>query len=90
MGARDKAYGEKILSGMKKLIPEDNQIIGSFICQGKIPMALKKRYEDALKKNPDDIHMKLQLENHEQSQSHPDKQDIEDAKCFAREMIERI
>ena len=67
-------------------IPKDNEILGSFICQGKIAEGLKAKYKEMLKLSPDNEHIRQQLNNHEESQSHPDEQEIYEASMFAKNM----
>lgn len=42
MGASTKgSYGASIIEKIQSIIPKDNEILGSFICQGKIAEGLK-------------------------------------------------
>lgn len=63
---------------------KNQQILGHFLCQGKVNDKLIERYKDMLKKNPDDEHMKQQVANYENGKTHPDETDIVNARKFAR------
>lgn len=50
MGASTKgSYGASIIEKIESIIPKDNEILGSFICQGKIAEGLKVKYKEMLK-----------------------------------------
>ncbi|HBF4254356.1 flavodoxin family protein BilS [Clostridioides difficile] len=88
MGASTKgSYGASIIEKIQSIIPKDNEILGSFICQGKIAEGLKVKYKEMLKLSPDNEHIRQQLNNHEKSQSHPDEQEIYEANVFAKNMM---
>ena len=44
-------YFEKILAATRKALDGSNTVIGSFMCQGKMPMSVRQRYE-AMKAQP--------------------------------------
>lgn len=88
MGASTKgSYGASIIEKIQSIIPKDNEILGSFICQGKIAEGLKVKYKEMLKLSPDNEHIRQQLNNHEEFQSHPDEQEIYEANVFAKNMM---
>ncbi|HBF6276715.1 TPA: flavodoxin family protein [Clostridioides difficile] len=88
MGASTKgSYGASIIEKIQSIIPKDNEILGSFICQGKIAEGLKVKYKEMLKLSSDNEHIRQQLNNHEESQSHPDEQEIYEANVFAKNMM---
>ncbi len=70
-----KEFFEPIISSVKNILAEKNEIIGEFICQAKVS-ATK---QEAIKKMDIDKYnsMKPELDN---SQSHPDQNDIENLK----------
>lgn len=81
---KDSSYFENIAQNMKKAIPSTIQVLNtSFICQGKMPMSIKKRYEDMLKNSENNIQIQEMIENFDMALSHPDKQDKIDAIKFA-------
>lgn len=80
-------YFQGILERVSGFISSDNEQIGSFMCQGKMPEAVKKRYEDMAKKNPDDERILSFLNNYEKALAHPDEKDLFDLKSMAEKFI---
>ncbi|MCC0783480.1 flavodoxin [Clostridioides sp. ES-S-0108-01] len=88
MGASTKgSYGDSIIEKIESIISKDNEILGSFICQGKIAEGLKAKYEEISKLYPENEHIREQLNNYEESQNHPNKQEICEASIFAKDMM---
>ena len=73
------AYFEQILSRVKELLPGQVEVIGSFMCQGKMPLSVRQRYE-AMPESPRRTAM---IENFDLAVSHPDAQDLADAQNAA-------
>lgn len=78
------SYFNTILSEVKKLIPDSNTIINSFMCQGKMPHTVLERYEKLLKDQPENSNISNMINNYKKALSHPDLQDIEVAKSHAK------
>lgn len=77
MGASDKnGYGDIIKKNAESLVPEDNKIIGHFVCQGKLNPKLKEIYEKRLENEPNNENIIIQLNNYEESRLHPSKDDL--------------
>ena len=71
-----EGYFNKILKTVQKSLDRSNTLIGSFMCQGKMPLSVRQRYE-AMKKQP--IHMPnldMLIENFDKALSHPDADDL--------------
>ena len=78
-------YFHRILKNVQKSLGRSNKIIGTFMCQGKMPMSVRNRYE-SMKKNP--IHMpKLDemIENFDKALSHPDAADLDQLIAAAKQ-----
>ena len=89
LGAKDSGnYYEKIKDRVEGLINKDNEIIGHFLCQGKINERLTERYKEILKKNSTDEHIIEQLKNHEEASKHPNNEDIENVKKLIKNINE--
>lgn len=69
-----QSYFEQLKSRMASNLPDDNQVIGSFLCQGKMPMSVRTRYESLAKSKPDMANQ--MLENFDKALSHPDENDL--------------
>ena len=50
---KDKEYYATLFSRVKDNIDSSNEILGYFYCQGKMPIAVRERYVNLLKENPD-------------------------------------
>ena len=74
---KDINYFNQIVERVKDNIDKSNQIIGQFMCQGKMPMVVKKRYEEMLVSDPEDQKSKLMLQNFDEALKHPSKEDLD-------------
>ncbi len=71
------AYFAQILDRVKAHLNQGVQVVGTYMCQGKMPPAVRTRYE-AMPESPRRTAM---LENFDQALSHPDQQDLAAAKA---------
>ena len=72
----DEKYFEKILKKAERLISPDNQVIGAFMCQGKMPMSVRERYQKMEKGVIKVPHLDRLIENFDKALSHPDDYDL--------------
>lgn len=88
LGASDIGeYYKDVKKRVEEQLAGVNQLLGHFLCQGKIDERLTEHYKKQLKDDPDNPHIKAQLENHKQASSHPDAQDLQNAKDFVKRYI---
>ena len=66
------AYFEQILGRVRENLGPEVPVIGTFMCQGRMPQAVRDRYE-AMEDSPRRTAM---LENFDRAASHPDEQDL--------------
>lgn len=66
------AYFAQILDRVKGHLGQSVQVVGTYMCQGKMPPAVRVRYE-AMPESPRRTAM---LENFDQALGHPDQQDL--------------
>lgn len=66
------AYFQQILDRVKANLAPGVQVTGTYMCQGKMPQAVRDRYA-AMEESPRRTTM---LENFEQALSHPDQEDL--------------
>ena len=66
------AYFDQILGRVKEKLGPAVQVVGTYMCQGKMPPAVRRRYE-AMEDSPRRTAM---LENFDRAVSHPDEQDL--------------
>lgn len=70
-------YFEKILNNVKAFIPHDNEVQSLFMCQGKMPMAVRERYEKMLADPEKSAQANMLIKNFDMALSHPDEKDRE-------------
>ena len=64
----DPAYFERILDAVQQALAPDNTVFGRYMCQGKMPMSVRQRYEQ--------MNQTQLLENFDRALSHPDADDL--------------
>ena len=73
-------YFEKYLAATRKRWTGATPSLGSFMCQGKMPVSVRQRYE-AMKAKPLHIpNLDALIENFDKALSHPDAADLEQLK----------
>ena len=73
-------YFEKILKAVQKSLDKTNTLTGSFMCQGKMPLSVRQRYEK-MKAQPISLpHVDALIRNFDSALSHPDAEDLEHLK----------
>ena len=60
--------------GTRRCLPAGNELLGSYFCQGKMPEAVRQRYEAMAKTDPEKA--RPLLENFDRALSHPDEADL--------------
>lgn len=81
-----QAYFDAILQRTQALLPAGNIVLGGWMCQGRMPAAVRVRYEAMAAQNPDDPKPASFLANFDHALSHPDQTDLAAASAFAAEM----
>lgn len=66
------AYFAQILGRVKEYLSQGARVVGTYMCQGKMPQAVRARYEAM----PESPHRAAMLENFDQALGHPDQQDL--------------
>ena len=77
---KDNGYFASILDTVSKLLPSTCSLIGSYMCQGKMPQSIKDAYLKMKEKNPNDKSIDTRIENFEKALSHPDSDDLNNLK----------
>lgn len=85
----DEAYFAQIESRARKWLPADNTYMGAYLCQGKMPMQVRKRYEEMLPGGEKGAWLQAMIRNFDEALLHPDRADEEGAARFAREVAEK-
>lgn len=83
-------YFAQILDRVRTYLPADAQYIGGAMCQGKMGMGVKRRYEGMLEKNPENAQARMLIDNWNKAQSHPNEDDVSRIAAAAKEALEGI
>ena len=83
-------YFAQILDRVRTYLPADAQYIGGAMCQGKMGMGVKRRYEGMLKKDPENAQALMLIDNWNKAQSHPNEDDFSRIAAAAKEVLEGI
>ena len=71
-----EAYFQTILDKTKACIDGSNTVIGTYMCQGKMPLSVRERYVK-MKEQPDHMpNIDAMIENFDKALSHPDADDL--------------
>ena len=70
------AYFTQILERVRANVTASCEIIGTFMCQGKMPESVRKRYELMKEKMPQDDKVEMMIENFDKALPHPDQADL--------------
>lgn len=73
-------YFEKLLAGVGGLVPEDNTLTKGFMCQGKMPAAVRERYVK--------MGNAQGVENFDRALTHPDQCDLDGVRAWAQEIVD--
>ena len=79
-------YFQSIIGRTQAALAEDNMLAASFMCQGKMPLAVRERYEKNLLEQPLNDKLREMIANFDQALSHPDAQDLADLTQWAQNL----
>lgn len=83
-------YFAQILDRVRAYLPADAQYIGGAMCQGKMGMGVKRRYEGMLEKDSENAQARMLIDNWNKAQSHPNEDDVSRIAAAAKEALEGI
>lgn len=83
-------YYEKLFKRVRTNINETNEILGYFICQGKMPMSVKQRYIDLIKAHPEDKNLEVSIRNFDEALKHPNETDLKNLNNWVNKIVEKI
>ena len=73
-------YYKKIVGNVRAFLDADNAYLGAYLCQGKMPMAVRKRYEAMKEKEPERAGQLIA--NFDQALEHPNREDLENFRAY--------
>lgn len=85
---QDSDGREAITQRISVWLPEDNEFLGSFLCQGSMPISVRNCCESMRTKIGDSECAKF-LDAFDEALLHPDAADLTNAARFARQMLEK-
>ena len=71
------AYFEKVLCAVRAGLDDSNKILGTFMCQDKMPQAVKDRYLRMKAQPEHPANIDALIANFDRALSHPDEADLE-------------
>lgn len=71
----DESYYARVLSNFTSCLPEGAHVLGSFMCQGRMPMAVRERYVKMAEGDP--TRFAPMIENFDRAAGHPNEADLE-------------
>lgn len=72
-----EAYFDRILTNVKSNIDSSNEIIGEYMCQGKMPSSVRERYLKMKESDNCPPNIDSLIDNFDKALSHPDEKDLE-------------
>lgn len=69
-------YFENILASVKEKLGPDCRVIGTYMCQGRMPASVRERYVKMLQQPDHKPGLEAMIENFDQALSHPDEDDL--------------
>lgn len=79
----DQSYFDRILANVNAVLPPETKLIGSFMCQGKMPLSVRERYEALQSQNKN---MQAMIDNFDHASTHPDAKDLQKLKECIRKI----
>lgn len=83
----DQEYYHKIEEQVKQFIPADCRYLGCFICQGKMPMTVREKYQLMLADKKKKSLAEKMIHNFDRALLHPDQKDCVNAVSFVRQSV---
>ena len=82
-----QSYFDKILQRTAENLCSDVSLIGSFMCQGKMPMSVRRRYEKMQNSGDSRIpNVQGLIDNFDRALTHPDPEDLDALAKSVREL----
>lgn len=83
-------YFAQILDRVRAYLPAEAQCIGGAMCQGKMGVGVKRRYEGMLEKDPENAQARMLIDNWNKAQSHPNEGDFSRIAAAAKEALASV
>lgn len=86
---QDEIYYNRLTRTVSGLVPDDNRYLGTYLCQGKMPIEVRRRYEKLLTDERMGQRAEYMIRNFDEALLHPSKQDLDCAVGFVHRMLEK-
>lgn len=80
-------YYSKILKSVEKNLDDSNNVVGAYMCQGKMPISIRNRYEKMMNGTKDDIKFKNLIDNFDRAACHPNEDDFKEIKDIVKSIV---
>lgn len=84
---QSQQYFDQILARVRENLPAEAVYGGGFMCQGRMPQAVRSRYEAMQAKEPENARYKMLIENFDAALAHPNADDLEAAAAWAKSCL---
>lgn len=85
---KNPEYFHSIANNVSVFIPDDCEYLGSYLCQGRMPLQVRNRYEGLLTANPgEEDKIRAMLQNFDEALTHPDNEDLNSAQTFVSNIL---
>ena len=81
---QSQQYFDQILARVRENLPAGAVYGGGYMCQGRMPQAVRSRYEAMQAKEPENARYQMLIENFDAALAHPDTNDLEAAAAWAK------
>lgn len=84
---QSQQYFDQILARVRENLPAGAVYGGGFMCQGRMPQAVRSRYEAMQAKEPENARYKMLIENFDAALAHPNADDLEAAAAWVKSCL---
>lgn len=84
---QSQQYFDQILARVRENLPAGAVYGGGFMCQGRMPQAVRSRYEAMQAKEPENARYKMLIENFDAALAHPNADDLEAAAAWTKSCL---
>lgn len=84
----DLEYYRGIENRVRAFLHEDNEYLGAFICQGRMPMRVREYYEQS-RNAENNAQIEFKIRNFDRALLHPDTEDIMSAGDFVARLFQK-
>lgn len=85
-----ETYYDRILEAADQHIGPSNRLVGTFMCPGRMPSAVRRKYVKMLEEEPQAEQIRQMIENYDRSAAHPDAGDLDRLRESVRKALEKI